>query len=720
MNQKGQVALFVALIFQVLFVFFAMIVNVGLLVHHKINLQNSADLAAYYGAMKQAEMLNAIGHVNYQIRQSWKLLNFRYNLMGGAGDVSKNPYKPAYYPVIGGTEKFESEADEAVEHPTVFCIPFTPVKDIVNPNESYCQKASGHTIIPIPQAPVPAGGLGWSLFASFYTTMANTASVLKAKALKGCEDSMAINWLQLTKEIILYKMDLRNRKQLLISLANELSTSTPIDLDGGSIRQGVYNTLYKNLTFQNKEGLKDAEGKDFSFKYFNSIADGECGPVGPDAEPKWLSEVLVYPYYQLLDAKCGKDVKDKIDFSAAIFNGGETIPITANAKKVYGGPDSLGMDKLQELAQFAGEPSSADPKIKLHRTSLGFEKNPWCVIYTGVSVKATPKIPFSPLGDVTITARAYAKPFGGRIGPWYSKTWQAGSDTSDWGDIMTADKLMDRNLPIRVKVGQNLGSDLKLDDLNKQKRLSLNHSRFLGDPIGLKSKLTMGQFEKAVLTQKEIYLNWFNEAFTDNFDNPSNRGSGDILLYDVEKKEKPPLRNVEIAAISPDQFDIANYSIDPDFYNNYLSRLKERQKDFQFMLRGDLGSRAGADSPEEDKIFSVRNQIDINKDQSKSIIETASKLTYYVNQIGQVLTAWQQKTPDSYVLDTERFGKCEDDMVIKQNDTKEKFTTGSCKAGGRVGYSVKLVDGKFLREGNAELGGPGVFGTIKNGPPKDF
>ncbi|MFN9066527.1 MAG: pilus assembly protein TadG-related protein, partial [Bdellovibrionales bacterium] len=44
-NKKGQVAIFIALLFQVLFLFFAMVVNVGLLVHHKINLQNSVDLA---------------------------------------------------------------------------------------------------------------------------------------------------------------------------------------------------------------------------------------------------------------------------------------------------------------------------------------------------------------------------------------------------------------------------------------------------------------------------------------------------------------------------------------------------------------------------------------------------------------------------------------------------------------------------------------------------
>ncbi|NJL25348.1 MAG: hypothetical protein HC902_09325 [Calothrix sp. SM1_5_4] len=73
-NQRGQAAIFVALMFNVLFVFFAMAINIALVVHDKINLQNSVDLAAYYAASKQAELLNAIAHENYAIRQSYKLL----------------------------------------------------------------------------------------------------------------------------------------------------------------------------------------------------------------------------------------------------------------------------------------------------------------------------------------------------------------------------------------------------------------------------------------------------------------------------------------------------------------------------------------------------------------------------------------------------------------------------------------------------------------------
>ena len=91
LNEKGQVSFFIALTFQILFIFFAMVVNVGLLVHHKINLQNSVDMAAYYGASKQAEVMNAIAHINYQMRQSFKLLTWRYRMVGSSGDQTYHP-----------------------------------------------------------------------------------------------------------------------------------------------------------------------------------------------------------------------------------------------------------------------------------------------------------------------------------------------------------------------------------------------------------------------------------------------------------------------------------------------------------------------------------------------------------------------------------------------------------------------------------------------------
>jgi len=73
-------------------------------------------------------------------------------------------------------------------------------------------------------------------------------------------------------------------------------------------------------------------------------------------------------------------------------------------------------------------------------------------------------------------------------------------------------------------------------------------------------------------------------------------------------------------------------------------------------------------------------------------------------------------SPDNHIMDTNKnFGKCS--TPIADNEPQEKATTGNCLIGGRVGYSVKLVDGEFLRK-EQELGGDGIRGIIWN-PPSD-
>ena len=81
-SERGQIAIFMVFVFQVLFILLGMTINISMTVYDKINFQNSLDLAAYYGAKKQAEVLNAMAHINYQMRQNWKLLSWRYRILG--------------------------------------------------------------------------------------------------------------------------------------------------------------------------------------------------------------------------------------------------------------------------------------------------------------------------------------------------------------------------------------------------------------------------------------------------------------------------------------------------------------------------------------------------------------------------------------------------------------------------------------------------------------
>lgn len=710
-------ALFVALMFQVLFVFFAMIVNVGLLVHHKINLQNSVDLAAYYGAMKQAESLNAIAHINYQIRQSFKLLTFRYEQLGSAGTTATPGAKHPYY-----NRTIVREDDKPLDFDPAFCVAYTPF-DFLNVTESYCKEIN---ILRVPLPGVPAFGPAVDA-TKFQAPIIALAEELKKKAGQFCAYSMSINWLQLAKFISAYKFDIRNRKQLLLALANEMSKEDPRDIQGGSIKEGVYKTLIRNLSYPNQEGLKAQFGengngsgnKEVDFKFINSLAMGDCrGNPTAVSPPGWLKEVFVLPVYLVFDGNCSTDGKD-VTFEAKYFNVSAQPAVSLNIPKSF--PDLV--QYANDLAQVASEYSTNDPNQLLFRSSLGFEKNPWCLGYVGVSATTTPKIPFSPMGSVTMKATAYAKPFGGRVGPWYGSVWPSGAEESD------ASKPTDAIVPTRVKPNVDMGA-FDGATLKAQHRYFPNHSRYMGDTIGVMSELTVAHFAKAIHEKMtppgvtpRIQLKWWDQLQEQDYDKKS--VMGDPLAWDKDTNQAPMMRNLEIMSVAPDQFDTANYSIDPDFYNNYLRKIEKGYgSEWSFLFRGDLGSRMqGSD---QDKRFSIRNQIEVLKDPAKNMIDWNSKLTYYLSEFAQVLTAWQQKSPDEYVLDSDRFGKCLDGgNNIKQDDDRS-FTAGSCRAGGRTGYSVKLVDGKFLKnevngtQQDYELGGKNQFGRVKNPPPDNF
>lgn len=78
LNQRGQVAIFTLLIFSLLFMFFGMSINIAMLVHHKINLQNAADMAAMAGAAEQARIMNLIAWKNYELRKNFKDFMYAY------------------------------------------------------------------------------------------------------------------------------------------------------------------------------------------------------------------------------------------------------------------------------------------------------------------------------------------------------------------------------------------------------------------------------------------------------------------------------------------------------------------------------------------------------------------------------------------------------------------------------------------------------------------
>lgn len=715
-NRRGQVALFVALIFQILFLFFAMIINVGLLVHHKVNLQNSVDLAAYYGAMRQAENMNAIAHINYQIRQSWKLLAWRYRMLGSAGEWTHHPYDKVTRrlrsePLSDSLETSDSVMRDYLEAPA-FCITYVPFSPMP-PGENTCRAMATFSGIKLfKEPPVIAPHQAFSASISAATRR------MRESAIERCKDFGSFNYLMLGKFVVAFNIDQANRMELIASLsrATSLTKDNFYDLDGQQAKVGIENTFVNNLTSANRSSVIKEK-----FQVFNSLGADGCNAMGAaEGQPaKWLAPIRIYPGFTYIDTRC------------------ESLNIQPVGRELTGYAKDLPQHRqevpsmnpaIEELAKYIGYRS---PLTDNYNFSVGVEKNPWCMAYVGVSAETAPKIPFSPFGQIRLKARAFYKPFGGRMGPWYFSKWAPGAEFSSGGEKI------DPLLPPRVTDLASLGT--VNDPANKATRAA-NYSRFAGDKVGLQSYRMLGYFGKAVY---ELSPQWRssgggkdkedayygdsspNFAHWDHLPFEFAKSDGDIMAWDSQRGGPSEMRKLEMAGILPDAFDIAYYSIEPDFYHNYYLKIREGYlkgpgKTFNKMFRPDLGYhkgyKVGAYNFEE---FSVKNQFEILKDEGLNI-PYKDQLTYMLTDWKSALTSWAPKNLTDYSLDTSRFGKCQTEPKGSDTNNPTPPTSGNCVVGGSTGYSVKMVSSQYLRSSELFLGGDGGgAGPLRNPPPAD-
>ncbi|AUN97005.1 hypothetical protein C0V70_02565 [Bacteriovorax stolpii] len=86
-SNRGQLSIFMGVTLLLVMGMLAFIVNVGLFVKAKINLQNAVDAAAFSGAATQARQLSNIAYVNWEMRNTYKEWMFKYYILGQMGLV---------------------------------------------------------------------------------------------------------------------------------------------------------------------------------------------------------------------------------------------------------------------------------------------------------------------------------------------------------------------------------------------------------------------------------------------------------------------------------------------------------------------------------------------------------------------------------------------------------------------------------------------------------
>lgn len=657
-NERGQAAIFVALMFNVLFVFFAMAINVALVVHDKINLQNSVDLAAYYAAAKQAELLNVIAHENYAIRQSYKLLSWRYRNLGTMG-----LYKKAKHPMYTG------ELSDTVFLPAAkpsLCIMYKPTWDNVPKGENLCNEEN-LKIPALPEVKVIAGFLGIN------HGIAALSRQLRRQFDDQCDGLAAMNWWFGMSILHAFRVDQRNRKGMIYALAQLISGGQNgdfMDLDGNSVAMGAKETFLKNLTYANRQSYESGNG---SFEMLNSLE-------GIDPR-QWLVQIEIVPTLIYTDV-------DQSGGCNAVPTEINSLPRRPDSRKILITDFSAG-----DLMAWAGASLIKDPEYQF---SIGVEKNPWFMAYVGVKASTYPRQIFFPFGDgVQMGARGFAKPFGGRIGPWYQDRWEKGAANS-------SGNLVDPLMAPRAVAGGLLTS------ANDPRRLP-NYSRFPGDQLGMSSKLALNSV--VGLRGLTANFNYYKNIKVDMSDG----GMNDVLAANPGGSSSvPQIRKLEIAAIAPDLFDATYYSVEPNFVGNYFGKLRTNRSSFRIPtsipVRSDLGHIGNISE------YSVQMQMDLARSDSLQ----RSEAYYFLREKAHLLTGWLPG-PGTYNYGVDaslgNFGRC-----ARNDDGFRDKNPGSCVAGGgRTGYSVKLINRDALRSSGHQIGGNGVgASSILNPPPEGW
>ncbi|MES2802276.1 MAG: Tad domain-containing protein [Bdellovibrionota bacterium] len=663
-NEKGQVGIFVALIFQVIFVFFAMLVNVGLVVHHKINLQQSTDLAAYYGAMKQAEIMNVMGHVNFQIRQAWKLMSWRYRVLGTFG-LERNsnvpggaiPIQfPVTWPSVGGTLRpvYNSSSRDfscngagpnsqglTVTDVPFMCMGHNGFGDWISApsgqTETYCkvdcraiENMSAFAISEIP--PVGTSAIFGNNFGNSVQSAINKANSI----LKGvCRSLGPITTQMLALYYGNYIKDTQNRRAFIYMMNKNLGLREDqmLDIEGNSVLTGVQNTLKNNLTEANLTSMNAT-----SISALNGVKSFGGGTSFAEAMLKEIAFQRLLFFMVDCDYNSGSATGLK-----SLYQGGsgELDPtILTDLPQIM---DAGGITAIQDLFRLNTEQSN----------TLGYEKNPWIQVYYGVKATSEPKIPFLPLAKIKLHAVSFAKPFGGSIGPWYFKNWDSGMDDNkgrnDW------ENRTDINLPRRNISG--LPSNPTLKD---SREFFFNYSTHIGDTFSNGSAAS-DVSNKAGLANTDIVALYHNmlankygqanspassnkieDANKNQFQKPSRwprysdwyhlasdvrDPNWDPLAVDrqdgVANAKNTYMRDIELTVVSPNQFDATYYSIEPDFFTNYADKLKPNIIAKIAGATGisqppiiplDYGHRGATSVPGIPVVFNVRHQIQVTHD----------------------------------------------------------------------------------------------------------
>jgi len=436
----------IAIMMSTFILLFAFVINTGMLVNAKINLQNAADLAAYAGAAVQARQLTQIGYLNYEMRRQYKKFLYRIYVIGNMAEKSfptSNPDGASAKPAV-----YSPDGNGSYGAPTT-CV-------IFNSNDNYCQL----TAIPPIQIPPP------NVLDAITSTLSGQLQAIENIRQNNCRATGTTNlmlnmlWLYNANPNLnlsaMAGMDQvqQNTAGILQNLGSGIGLVPREMLLRWRIKtlNGYVNAIPQmNLTKETVDGFSkqfDTAGYERTIQAFYS-AYYTLGNHTFAGNTITMDELMPSSSTNA-NLLLLHDIKDQFDTYAIDFDLGNGVGAPANSATLNSSANPTGTTCTPKSVPL----TLPQPLI------FGVYKDPTVLTYYAIRLTATAQVLFSPFGNIQMKAYAAAQPFGSRIGPTsqdVSFTTAPGSQATNVTNSMNLVQKLP-NLAVRAQDSTGRGS----------------------------------------------------------------------------------------------------------------------------------------------------------------------------------------------------------------------------------------------------------------------